>query len=132
MIRRMLLPLTYALALALLVVPRLLFGQDVEPAPDLKAVAVDAINALIAPLTLVVLWGLKTLWKKIPASLVLFLGPAVGVAINFGLSYLGNHPPADPVVAALLGAVSTWAREFLDTVISKGFTGPVTLTKLNF
>ena len=129
MVRR-LLAVSYLLSLSLLLVPQLLFAQDAPP--DLKQVAVDSINALITPLTVVVLWALKTLWGKIPASLVLFLAPVVGMALNFALAKLASNPPADPVIAALLGAVGTYGREFLDTVINKGFAGSITTTKLNF
>jgi len=127
---RKLLLFTYAIAFALLLVPSLLFAQDARP--DLNAVAVDAINALVAPTTLLVLWALKAAWSKIPASIVIFAAPVVGMGINYALSYLAGHPPASPVIGALLGMVATYAREFGTTLASKGLTGPVTLTKLNF
>jgi hypothetical protein len=103
-----------------------------EPAPDLKAVGVAAINALIAPLSVLVLWGLKLAWSKIPASVVLFAAPIVGMAINYATSYLTGHVPTDPLAAAGLGALAVYLREFGSTLAAKGFAGAITPTKFTF
>jgi len=115
--------------LALLFAPLYLFAQEVLTPPNPVEVGTNAIVALTPVLSVVVLWVLKLAWSKVPASIVLFAAPVVGMLIEFGLSYVGGHPSANPLVAAALGALSVYLREFASTVASKGFTGPVTVTK---
>jgi hypothetical protein len=113
--------------LALLFAPVWLLAQDA--APDFKQVGVNAIAALTPVLAVVVLWGLKLAWSKIPASIVLFAAPVVGIGINYAIAWITGHPASDPIVAAALGAVATYLREFASTLASKGLIGSVSVTK---
>lgn len=99
---------------------------------DWKDVGVQAITAITPVATLVLLWAVKLLWEKIPASVVLFAAPVVGLLVNFGVSYLSGHQSADPVVAAALGALAVFLRELGSTLATKGVSGSVTPTKLGF
>ena len=99
---------------------------------DWKDIGVQAINALTPVVVLVLVWALKLAWSKVPASIVLFAAPVLGVLVNFALQYIAGHPAADPVVAASLGLLATTLREWLTTFGSKGVSGSVTPTKLSF
>lgn len=121
--------LTFLFALAL-AAPVYLWAQETDPStPDLTKIVVSAIAALTPVLSVAVLWALKLAWSKIPASLILFLAPLLGMAINFGTGWVEGHPVASPIAAAALGALAVYLREFASTVLSKGFLGPVTVTK---
>lgn len=96
---------------------------------DWNDVAVQFVVAVTPVLTMVALWGLKLAWSKIPASIVLFAAPVAGIVLNFALNYLLGHPPASPVVAALLGALAVVIREFISTLSTKGLSGSVSVTK---
>jgi hypothetical protein len=91
-------------------------------------IGVQAIVALTPVLTFLIVWLLKMAWSKIPASIVLFAAPAVGVLVNFVLSYISGHPPSSLLLAALLGVLATSLREWLTTFQSKGLTGSVSET----
>ena len=118
--------------LTALFAPLYLFAQTGDPMPDVKAVGAQAILALIPVTTLFVVWGGKLLFSKIPASVVIFAVPVVGMGLNYAIAWLIGHPPADPILAAVFAAVATWARELVTTVAVKGATGPVSVTKLSF
>jgi len=96
---------------------------------DWTQVGVVAITALTSVVVMVGAWGLKLAWGKIPASVLLFATPVMGIAVNFGLSYLSSHPPANLLVAALAGLFATVIREWWSTLATKGFTGGVTASK---
>lgn len=100
-----------------------------EPAPDFKLMAAQAITALVPIFTVAVLWGAKLAWSKIPAAVVVFAAPVVGILGNFLLSWLTGQQTSDPVVAALLGMAGTYLREILSTIATKGFSGGITVTK---
>lgn len=123
--------LLFALFAVVMLSPVALFAQT-DPLPDVKKAGLDAITALTPIVGLFVLWALKLAWSKVPASIILIAGPMLGIALNYGLAYMTNHPAGDPVLAAFLGAVATWLREFGSTVVSKGMAGPVSTTKLSF
>ena len=89
---------------------------------------VQAIVALTPVLTFVIVWLLKMAWSKIPASIVLFAAPVVGILVNFALSYLAGHQPSSLLLAALLGVLATSLREWLTTFQAKGLTGSVSET----
>jgi hypothetical protein len=97
--------------------------------PDYKKLAVDLITVVTPVLTVLVLWGFKLVWSKLPASIVVFAAPALGIALNFLLSYVTGQNHSDPIVAALLGSAGVYLREILSTLQSKGLAGPVTATK---
>lgn len=120
MIRRLML-----LVVLLAAVP--LLAQGVEPMPDVKAAAAEAILAVGAIATMFVVWGAKLLFSKIPANVVLFAVPVIGMLLNYALAWLVGHPPADPLLAALASTGATWLREVL-TSLPKGMA-PVTPTK---
>lgn len=96
---------------------------------DWQAVGVDAITALTSVVVMVGVWALKLAWSKIPASAVLFATPVLGIAVNYGLSYLSAHPPQGVLVAALSGLFATVIREWWSTLATKGLSGPTTATK---
>jgi hypothetical protein len=123
--------LLFALFVVVMLSPVALFAQT-DPLPDVKKAGIDAITAMTPVVGLFVLWALKLAWSKIPASLVLIAGPVLGIVLNYGIAYMTNHPAGDPVLAAFLGAVATWLREFGSTVMSKGVTGSVSATKASF
>lgn len=116
-----------SLLVVLLLSPVVLLAQAAEPMPDPKAAGAQAILALTPILGLFVVWGIKLVFAKIPANLVLFVVPVVGIAINYGLSYLNGLSPADPLIAALVSMAATWLRE-LATTAPKGLSS-VTVTK---
>lgn len=130
---RKVMPFLLSVVLGLLLAPVILLAQtDPLAPPDLKAVGANAIAALTPVLGVVVLWGLKVAWSKVPASIVLFAAPVVGMLLNYGLSYLSGHVPVDPLAAAALGMLSTYLREWGSTLASKGLSGPITPTKFTF
>jgi hypothetical protein len=96
---------------------------------DWSSVGVQAITAITPVATLVLLWAVKLAWEKIPASIVLFAAPVVGLLLNFGISYISGHPASDPVLAAALGALAVFLRELATTLGTKGMTGSVSVTK---
>lgn len=99
------------------------------PPPDMSALAVAAIVALTPVLSVLVLWGLKIVWAKIPASWMFVASPVVGLLINFALNWIaGNAANFSPVVASILGALAVYLREFLSTLATKGLLSPVTKT----
>lgn len=100
---------------------------------DWSAVAVQAVTALTPVLVLVLLWGAKLVWSKVPASLVLIAAPILGMLINFGAGWLTGHQgDFSPLVAAILGALATFLRELGTTIQTKGMNGPVSVTKIMF
>lgn len=99
---------------------------------DWSNVGVEAITALTPVAVMVLLWGLKLLWSKVPASVVLFAAPILGIAVNFGLNYLSSHPPQNVFVAALAGLFATVLREWISTFTTKGVSGPVSVSKVSF
>jgi hypothetical protein len=98
---------------------------------DWTLVGVNAITALTSVVVMVGVWALKLAWDKIPASVVLFVTPVLGIAVNFGLSYLASHPPQSVLVAAAAGLFATVLREWWSTLATKGLSGPVSVTKLS-
>lgn len=100
-----------------------------EPAPDYKILVAQAITALVPIFTVAVLWVAKLAWSKIPAAIVVFAAPVVGILGNFLLAWLTGQQASDPVVAALLGMAGTYLREILSTISTKGLTGGITITR---
>ena len=96
---------------------------------DWTSVAVDLILAVTPVLTMVLLWGLKVAWSKVPGSAVVFLAPVLGIVINFALNWYQGHPVANPVIAAAAGMLAIALREFISTLSTKGVSGSVTITK---
>lgn len=131
---RKVMPFLLSVVLGLLLTPVILLAQTADPLapPDLKAVGANAIAALTPVLGVVVLWALKVAWSKVPASIVLFAAPVVGILLNYGLSYLAGHAPGDPLAAAALGMLAVYLREFGSTLATKGFAGGVSITKAMF
>jgi hypothetical protein len=97
------------------------------PMPDPVAAGSAAILALGSIATAFVVWGVKLLLSKIPANVVLFAVPVLGIGVNYGVAWLVGHPPADPLLAALASTAATWLRE-VATTLPKGLS-PVTPTK---
>lgn len=127
MIRRLLLLLVL---LVLTPVTILLAQTASEPMPDPKAAAAEAILAVGSIATMFVIWGAKRLIAKLPANVILFAVPVIGIGINYLLTWLAGHPPADPVMAALTATAATWLRE-LTTTLPKGLAA-FTPTKGSF
>lgn len=123
MIRRLVVALLVVVGFASLVLAQ----ADPGPMPDVKAAGVEAILALGAIATAFVVWGAKVLMSKIPANVVLFAVPVLGIVVNYGVAWLLGHPPADPMLAALASTAATWLRE-VATTLPKGLA-PVTPTK---
>lgn len=96
---------------------------------DWTSVGVDAITALTSVVVMVGVWALKLAWSKVPASVVLFATPVLGIVVNFGLSYLASHQPQSVIVAALAGLFATVIREWWSTLATKGLSGGVTPSK---
>lgn len=119
--------------LMLLVVAFVLVGASTvlaqDAPPDFKKLAAEAITALVPIFTVAVLWVVKLAWSKIPAAVVVFAAPVVGILGNFLLSWVTGQQASDPVVAALLGAAGTYLREVLSTLATKGLGGGITVTK---
>lgn len=102
-------------------------AQDSNPMPDLKAAGAAAILAIGSIATAFVVWAVKLGFSKIPANMVLFAVPVLGIVVNYGVAWLIGHPPADPLLAALSSTAATWLRE-VATTLPKGLA-PVTPTK---
>lgn len=113
--RRRIEVVTFMLAL-LLFAPVWLLAQNAEPMPDPKAAGAQAILAVGAIATAFVVWGFKLLISKLPANVILFAVPVLGIAINYAVAYLAGHPPADPMLAALSATAATWLRELVTTL----------------
>lgn len=127
-----------AAAATLVAIPTVALAQVVStpeaglPAIDWTKMAVDSIAGLTSVLVFLVVWGFKAAWQKIPASVVLFATPVAGVVLNYALNYLAGHTLPNPVLAALAGVGAVALREILTTFVTKGISGTVTPTKLNF
>jgi hypothetical protein len=124
--------LLFALFCVVMLAPVALFAQDANPMPDLKSAGAAAILALTPIATGFVIWGFKSVWAKVPASVILFAAPVLGIGVNYGIAYLSGHVPSDPVLAAAFGTGATYLREIASTLATKGFSGAITPTKLNF
>lgn len=96
---------------------------------DWMNVGVLFVGAVTSVVTMVVVWALKLAWSRIPASWLFIVTPIVGIGLNYLLSLMSAIIPANPLVGALLGLAAIIIREFLSTMQSKGFTGPVSQTK---
>jgi len=131
---RKLSPFALSVLLGMLLAPVILYAQGADPLapPDFRAVGVNAIAALTPVLGVVVLWGLKLAWSKIPASILVFAAPVLGIVVNYVVSYLAGHVPSDPLAAAALGALAVYLREFATTIQTKGLSGPITPTRFGF
>lgn len=120
--------------LLMLAVGLVLFGasavlaQDVAP-PDYRKLIAESITVLVPVFTMTVLWLTKLAWSKIPASVVVFAAPVVGILGNFLLASITGNQTSDPIVAALLGMAGTYLREILSTLTAKGLAGGITVTK---
>jgi len=97
--------------------------------PDFTQLGVDAITALTPIATVLVLWAFKSVWQKVPASIIVFAAPVLGILLNYAISLVTGLTADSVIVAALLGAVGTWLREIVSTIQAKGFGGAVTPTK---
>jgi len=124
MIRRLV-----VLCAVLLAVPLVALAALQEPLPDTVTTLATAITVLTPVLTGFALWGLKWVWNRVPAAAVLALAPFIGIAVDLGFNWVAGHPPANPVMGALLGALATYLREFVTTLDTKGITGRVTKTE---
>ena len=96
---------------------------------DWTQVAVDLVLAVTPVVTFVLLWALKNAWAKVPASVVLFLSPVLGIAVNFALNWYSGHPLSSPIGAAVAGLLAVVLREFISSLSTKGISGSVTVTK---
>lgn len=105
-----------------------LAAEAITP-PDFMGVGAKAIVALTPVLSVIVLWALKLAWAQVPASVVLLAAPFLSMGIDYFLSWLAGHPSSNPLIAASLGAVAVYLREFASTVLSKGLLGSVSVTK---
>jgi hypothetical protein len=103
-------------------------AQEVAP-PDYKKLIAEAITVLVPVFTMAVLWATKLAWSKVPAAVVVFAAPVVGILGNFLLAWITGNQTSDPVVAALLGMAGTYLREILSTISAKGLSGGVTITR---
>jgi len=120
--------------LAAIIVPVAVFAQDAAPAVtdavDWKAVAQGALMGLTGTITFLFLWALKFVRSKIPATVLLYASPVIGLAANFGIEWFAGHQAGLPWYLAMLGgALAPALREFISTPMSKGLTGTVSATK---
>lgn len=96
---------------------------------DWMNVAVMAITALTPVLSFVAVWALKLAYSKIPAAWLFVAAPLAGTVVNYGLKWISGHTDSyNAVIAALLGLLAVVLREFITTVQTKGFLGPVSTT----
>lgn len=107
------------------------YAQELEK-PDLAASVQAGIVALTPIATMLLVWGLKAAWSKMPASVVFIATPVLGGVVNYGLLWLdGNAAAFSPIVGALLGWLAVSLREFLSTLTTKGLKGAVSVTAKN-
>lgn len=100
---------------------------------DWNSVAVQLITAVTPVVTLVVVWALKNVWAKIPASFMFVVTPLAGILLNYVLSWIAGHSADFSVIlGAVLGLLAVVIREFLSTLASKGLFGSVTATPKMF
>lgn len=121
--------LLLAVAVLVTLAPVAVFAQVENPPPDYRRLIVDLISAVTPVLTVVVVWAFKLAWSKLPASVVVFAAPVLGIVLNYLAAWIVGQTPSDPIVAALLGAAGVYLRELLTTLGSKGLSGSVTVTK---
>lgn len=121
--------LLLAVAVLVTLAPVAVFAQVENPPPDYRRLIVDLISAVTPVLTVVVVWAFKLAWAKLPASVVVFAAPVLGIVLNYLAAWIVGQTPSDPIVAALLGAAGVYLRELLTTLGSKGLSGSVTVTK---
>lgn len=121
--------LLLAVAVLVTLAPVAVFAQVENPPPDYRRLIVDLISAVTPVLTVVVVWAFKLAWSKLPASVVVFAAPVLGIVLNYLAAWIVGQTPSDPIVAALLGAAGVYLRELLTTLGSKGLSGSVTVTR---
>lgn len=121
--------LLLAVAVLVTLAPVAVFAQVENPPPDYRRLIVDLISAVTPVLTVVVVWAFKLAWAKLPASVVVFAAPVLGIVLNYLVAWIAGQSPSDPIVAALLGTAGVYLRELLSTLSTKGLTGSVTVTK---
>lgn len=121
--------LLLAVAVLVTLAPVAVFAQVENPPPDYRRLIVDLISAVTPVLTVVVVWAFKLAWAKLPASVVVFAAPVLGIVLNYLAAWIVGQTPSDPIVAALLGAAGVYLRELLTTLGSKGLSGSVTVTR---
>lgn len=86
---------------------------------DWQAWGVQAIQALVPVVTVVLVWGAKKGIPKLPRVALPVIAMALGFGVDAFLSYIAGHT-FTPVVGALLGASAVWLREIVSTVREHG------------
>ena len=84
-----------------------------------SAVEVLAINGLIPPLVMVLVYYARVLMPRIPRVALPLLALALGPAVAW-VGAMASGGSVDPVAAAALGGLATVLRELLSTVSEHG------------
>ena len=106
------------LVLVVLMAASVGYAQEAE-ALDWEQVGVNAIQALVIPLTVIFVWFARKLIPVIPRAVL----PVLAVALGFGLDWFlafATGGTFTPFIGALLGAAAVWLREFVNTIQKHG------------
>jgi hypothetical protein len=106
------------LTLALLACATGVVAQD-DDGLNIELVAVDAIKALIPVIGVVLVFFVKKGIKKIPRAFLPIIASGLGFGLDYFLAWLTGGT-FTPIVGAILGGLSVWLREIIDTIQKHG------------
>lgn len=103
----------------------LVMAQDTGGGLDLEQQLINMIAAVTpigaSVLTFFLRKGLDKIGAKIPRVFIPLIVAALGIGVDFFLSWAAGQP-FTPVVGAIMGMVGVWLRELVDTFKEHGFS----------
>lgn len=103
------------LVLAVFLAASIGYAQELVEAPDWGQVGANAIQVLVIPLTVVVVFFAKKLIRAIPRAVLPVLAIGLGLGLDWFLAFAAGGT-FSPMIGALLGASAVWLREFVNTI----------------
>lgn len=89
------------------------------PEFDWTNFGVSAIQVLVPVVTTLAIWAGRALLVKTPRVLIPIVAVALGTGLDMLLAAVAGGT-FNPIVGALLGAVSVWLRELVNTYAEHG------------
>lgn len=92
-----------------------------EAAIDIEALAAQAVTALIPVIGAVLVFLVRQLIPKVPRVALPIIAMALGIALDFLLTYISGGT-FSVIVGAILGGCSVWLRELISTFNEHGLS----------